>query len=121
MGLPDPIPTIAAVSVNYDFARVSFGENQGVFATADAKNVLTVAHQSKARNRTTVRIDRNKVAADPFTSGLNQQYGWSVYTVFDWPKVGVSTTEVLDLSTLLTNFFGAGTPSYKQRVIQGEI
>jgi hypothetical protein len=121
VSLPDPIPQLTAVSVNYDFFRTGTGDGSAVYSTADGKDVITISHQSKNRNRTIVRLDRSKIAANPFDAALNQAYSLSTYQVFDWPKLGVTSSEVANLATLLNNFVSAGTPTnYRQRILQGE-
>jgi len=121
MALPDPIPTLTAVSVNYDFFRTGFGDSSSVYKTSTGKDVLTVSTQNKNRNRTIVRLDRSKIAANPFDAEINQAYSFSTYQVFDWPKLGVTSAEVADLATLLNNFVSAGTPNYRSRILLGEI
>jgi hypothetical protein len=40
-----------------------------------------------------IRIDHNKVAADPFLTGVNQKYSMSAYLVVDVPTVGYTVAE----------------------------
>lgn len=121
MALPDPIPTITVNAVTYDFARVGMTDGNAIYRTATGLDKVTVSHQQKARNRTTLRLDRSKIAADPFDAGINQEYSMSTYVVWDRPKVGFTAAEC-DLHTqLLTAFLVAGTPDYGLRVLQGEI
>jgi hypothetical protein len=121
MALPDPIPTITVAAVTYDLARVAFGENSSKYRTANGLDELTISHQRNARDRTSVRFNRKKVAANPFDAAVNQEYSWSAYAVFDAPKLGVSAAECQALGQLLTAFLAAGTPDYDLRVLQGEI
>lgn len=125
MALPDPIPTLTVNAVTYDFARIGItgdsSSSLGTYRTADKLNTLSIAHTVKNRERHSVRIDRKKVAANPFDSSLNQEYSWSVYTVLDMPRNGVSTTEAQLLNQLLAAFMVAGTPDYDIRVFAGEL
>jgi len=122
MALPDPIPTMTVATVPYDLFRTGFGDADSTYKTANGQNVLTVSHQSKNRNRTIVRLDRSKIAANPFDAEINQAYTFSTYQVFDWPKLGVTPTEMKDLAALHGTFLalGGATP-YLQRILQGEI
>jgi hypothetical protein len=124
MALPDPIPTITTDSIAYDFYRIGQIGNgdsvSSVYRTADDLNRLTISHERKRRFRHVVRLDRSKVAADPFDASVDQEYSWSAYTVFDVPLIGVSADEVDDLGLLLRDIQVAGTPDYVLRVIRGE-
>jgi hypothetical protein len=40
-----------------------------------------------------LRINHNKVAADPFQTSINAKYSMSAYVVFDVPPVGYTVTE----------------------------
>lgn len=120
MALPDPIPTLTVNSVAYDFFRVASGDGFSRYTTANGLDVLTVKHDGARNNRTLVKFDRRKVAADPFDASINQEYEYSVHTVYTTPKLGVSVAEVGYLNDLMVAFLAAGTPDYSVRVIQGE-
>jgi hypothetical protein len=121
LAIPDPIPQLTVNSVTYDFARVGSDLNSGRFQTADGLNVLTFAHQFKKRNRFSIRLDRNFVAADPFVPDVNQTYSHSVYTVVDAPANGVTPAENNNLLLLLSGVLTSGTPDYSLRWLQGEL
>jgi len=121
MALPDPIPTLTVNAVTYDFARVGMADGSSVYQTANGLDRVSIGHQDKARSRTTLRVDRRKVAADPFNAALNQEYSISTYVVSDAPKLGVTQAERDYHSQLLTAFMVAGTPDYWLRILQGEI
>jgi hypothetical protein len=121
MALPDPIPTITVNSVAYDFARVGMSDSRAVYQTADGLDVLTIENTVKNRNRTLVRLDRKKIAADPFNADLNQAYTFATYVVIDKPTLGVSASEVNLHGQLLDAILVAGTPDYRLRVLQGEV
>jgi hypothetical protein len=120
VALPDPIPQLTVNSVNYDFARVGMDGSSATYQTADGLDRLTVSHQLKNRNRHTIRLDRSKIAADPFDADINQEYSFSTYVVFDAPRLGVTASELNYHSQLLTAIMVAGTPDYVLRVLQGE-
>lgn len=121
VALPDPIPTLTVAGDTYDFSRVGFTDTSGVFLTADGLNRLTVSHRYNKRNRFSVRIDRQKVAADVWTPFNNTEYSHSAYVVWDCPTVGVTPAENQELGQLLYAVLAAGTPDYDLRVLQGEI
>lgn len=121
MALPDPIPTITVNAVTYDFARIGMDSSSAVYQTANGLDRLTVSHQSKTRNRHTLRLDRSKIAADPFDADINQKYTQSAYVVWDTPLIGVTAAEADLHSQLLVAIMAAGTPDYALRVLQGEV
>jgi hypothetical protein len=121
MALPDPIPTITVNSVAYNFARVGMDSTSSVYATPDGNDRLLISRQSKNRNRMTIRLDRRKIAANPFDASLNQEYSQSAYVVWDLPKLGVTAQEAAWHSQLLSDLLVAGTPDYGLRVLQGEV
>jgi len=120
MALPDPIPTLTVDAVTYDFARIGMNDSSAVYQTADGLDRMTVSHQLKNRNRHTLRLDRKKIAADPFDADINQEYSFSTYVVIDAPRLGVTAAELDDHSQLLTAIMAAGTPDYILRILQGE-
>lgn len=121
MALPDPIPTLTVQAKTYDFARIGFSDNSSVFQTANTRDRLTVSHRFNKRNRFSIRLDRSKIAADPFDASLNQEYSHSAYVVWDSPNLGITPAENQELGQLLVAILAAGTPDYDLRVLQGEI
>lgn len=84
----------------------------------DGSVALKISHVEKARNRRVVRIDFEKVAADPFTPALNQKFTGSVYVVLDAPVTGYTNTELGYYITALADWLKAGTNAAK--VLGGE-
>lgn len=74
--------------------RVSVGNNQAVYQTADGNLKYTVSHSYGKRNRRTARLDFRKIAADPLLDGVSREYSMSAYIVIDHPTVGFNNTEV---------------------------
>jgi len=83
----------------------------------DGSYKMTVMHQYGNRQRFTVRIDTNKIAADPLASANNQRYSSSVYLVMDKPLVGYSNAEVKDIALALTSW---ASSSNLLKVLGGE-
>lgn len=121
MALPDPIPTVTTNSVAYNFARIGQDKTSSVYQTSDGNDKLTISRSEKARKRFSIRLDRRKIAADPFNAALNQEYRQAVYIVWDTPLLGVTSTEADWHGKLLTDLMIAGTPDYALRVLQGEV
>jgi hypothetical protein len=83
----------------------------------DQSYKLTVGHQYGNRHRFTVRLDANKIAADPLASANNQRYSSSVYLVMDKPVVGYTNAEIRDIAAALTAW---ATSSNLLKVLGGE-
>lgn len=84
-----------AVTVNSvadSLPRISFAP-KGVFYNATTGRKLSVTQIEGKRDRSTVRFDFTKTAADPLLDGVSRQYSESVYLVIDRPKVGFTPTE----------------------------
>lgn len=100
---------------------ISRGLDQSVYRTSDGKYTLTVKRQFKAeRHRFTIRIDAEKIAADPLASANNRVYSQSSYLVIDRPAVGYSATETANMALGVADLLREGTPDYVGRILAGE-
>jgi hypothetical protein len=90
MALADP----QTVTVNTVAKTLNLVQNDGllsVYKTDDDTFFFKVSHQdSNQRTRRMVRLDMNKIAADPLTAE-NQKASAGVYVVIDEPSNGVFT------------------------------
>lgn len=84
----------------------------------DGTVTLKISHNESKRNRRTVRVDFEKIAADPFTPALNQKFTGSVYIVIDSPVTGFTNTELGYYVAALRDWLGTGTNTTK--VLGGE-
>lgn len=110
--------SITVNSVAQSLPATSRGNDASVYTKDDATYKLTIGHAYKAeRNRFTIRIDANKVAADPLTSANNKVYGMSTYIVIDKPVVGYSNTEAKDIALALAAW---ATSANLLKVLGGE-
>lgn len=93
--------TINAVAQS--LPAIARNTDSSVYQKDDATVKMTISHQYKAeRNRFVVRLDANKVAADPLASANNRVYNHSVYLVMDKPVVGYTNTETQQLAAALS-------------------
>lgn len=84
--------TINAVPTS--LPRVSTGESQSIYKSADDTIQLRVSHQkSRSRTRRMIRLDNTEVATDPLTSESAYQTA-GVYLVIDEPEYGFTDTEL---------------------------
>jgi len=83
----------------------------------DQSYKLTIGHQYGNRKRFTIRLDTNKIAADPLASANNQRYSASAYIVIDGPNVGYTNAELQQLASALSSW---ATSANLLKVLGGE-
>lgn len=79
-----------------------------VYRAQDGALTLKISHSENKRNRRTVRLDFQKVAADPFEPALNQKFTGSAYLVVDAPITGFTNVELRDFVLGLTEWLDSG-------------
>lgn len=114
MAFADP-QTINAVSC----PRVSSGTDSGKFRAADTTHELVINHAYGKRIRRTIRLNHNKIAADPLTSD-NVRYSMSAYLVVDVPTVGYTVAEAKVIVDALTAYLTASTGAKVTQLLGGE-
>lgn len=108
--------TVSAVAQS--LPAISRNGDNSVYQKDDGSYKLTIAHRYLTeRSRFTVRLDSNKIAADPLTSANNKVYSTSVYVVIDKPIAGYTNAEVKEIALALTAFL---TSANLLKVIGGE-
>lgn len=98
-------PQSVTIGSALSLPRTGTGPNTGRFQKDDGTVLFSISHQNlKARNRRTIRIDHSKVAVDPLVAAQNLRYSGSVYLVTDFPIVGYTVGEQIQVVTgLFTN------------------
>lgn len=96
--------TVTVNAVAQTLPAIARNGNSSEYMKDDGSYKLTVGHQFGNRYRYTVRLDTNKIAADPLSSANNQRYSASVYLVMDKPIVGYTNAEIRDIATALTSW-----------------
>lgn len=119
MAFADP-QSVTIASVANSLPRVSSGQNASIYQSGDGLIKLTVSNSYGKRNRRTIRLDHQKIAADPFSS--NQlKYNVAAYLVVDVPPVGGYTVaqqkEVVDA---LVAYLSASTGARVTQLLGGE-
>lgn len=88
----DPISmTIDSEAVN--LPRVSVGDFQSRYRSADGQFELEIAHSDNKRERSVVKLRTNIVGADPFNSARSRGYTAFAHLVIDAPLNGVGFTD----------------------------
>lgn len=93
MSYADP-QTVTVSGSAKTLARTSSGDNRGAFSSVADGLKLSVTHVAGKRKSSTVRLDINKVAADPLLNGVNREYTMSVFLTVNTPPVGFTATDV---------------------------
>jgi hypothetical protein len=120
MAFSDP-QSVTINAVAQSLPRVSSGANAGVFKKDDSTVKLTVSHTyARGRARRMLRLDHQKVAADPFLSGVNSKFSASVYVVVDVPDVGYTIAEAKQIVDALTAYLTASSGARATQLLGGE-
>lgn len=124
MALSDP-RYLAVGSTAVTLPRTVSGINLSEYGAPTAVGHLTLSHTYGKRTRRLFRFDHNKVAPDPFTSGLSSKVSMSTYLVADTPVTGYNATEQRDVVIAMLDHireFAEGTdgPLVLDRWLGGE-
>lgn len=110
--------TIAGSAIS--LPRVGSAENAGSFKSNDGLTQLAVSSSYGKRIRRTARLTSSKVAADPFTTGLNQRFSITAYLVVDHPVTGYTVQQQKDVVDALTAYLTASTGAKVTQLLGGE-
>jgi hypothetical protein len=119
MAFADP-QSITINAVANSLPRTSSGPNTGTFTSNDGAVKQTVSHAYGKRTRRTLRIDHQKVAADPFLAGTNTKYSMSAYVVVDVPVTGYTVTEAKQIVDGLLAALTASSGAKITQLLGGE-
>lgn len=119
MAIADP-QTLTIDAVAVPLPRTASGQDNGTFTSADGLIRLRVSSIYGKRTRRTVRVEHRKVAADPFATGINQEFSLSAYVVFDVPKVGYTVAQQKSIIDSLMVWLTAATGAKITQVLGGE-
>lgn len=119
MAFADP-QSITINAIANTLPRTGTGISSGTFTKDDGNVKVTVSHQYGKRNRRTVRLDFQKVAADPFLTGVNNSYSYSAYLVVDGPKTGFTNAEIKQGVDGLLAYLSASSGAKVTQLLGGE-
>jgi hypothetical protein len=118
MAFADP-QTITVNSVAQTLARTA-QDPQGTFLTADGNYKETISHAYNSRVRRLIRLDFQKIAADPLISAQSILYKMGVYLVFDLPKTGFTVAEAKLVSDGFLAYLTASSGAKVTQLLGGE-
>jgi len=120
MAYSDP-QTVTIDGVAIATSRVYTGTPVGSFVSADAKTKLSFDPRGTAkRRRSVVRLNQEKVTADPLVSTTNVRVGDMISFTVDRPFEGYSDAEVLKQATGLITWLTASSNANLIKLIAGE-
>lgn len=107
-------------SVAQSLPRTEQEGQSASYTKEDGTLVLKVSHQAtkNGRLRHAVKLDQNKIAADPFVAGNSRLAGSAITLVIDEPDAGQFTNN--DLLLLAKGLIGWATDANLTKVIAGE-
>lgn len=109
--------SVTVNAVAQSLPAIERSQGTSVYKKDDGSYKLTISHQYARRNRFTVRLDAQKIAADPLASANNQLYTASAYVVIDIPTAGYTNSEANYLALALSGWM---TSANLLKVIGGE-
>lgn len=120
MAFADP-QSVTVNSVAQSLPRTGISANQGTFQKDDASYKLTVSQQYGKRTRRMIRLDNNKVAADPLISAQSIRYSAGVYLVVDTPQTGYTVAEAKLIIDGFLAYLTASSGAKITQLLGGEI
>lgn len=108
--LADP-QSLSYNSGSVSLPRVSVGNKSATYESADGAFELLVSHQAvKSRERSVVRLNHKKLAADPLDPSTNRPYDMTVQVLLNRPlNVGYTDAEATLVYDALVAFVGGST------------
>lgn len=119
MSFTDPVSvTISGTPIS--LPRVSVGDDKSEYMSGDGLVLVTASHQYGNRTRRMLRIDTNKITADPFRPSENVKVGMANYIVFDLPPAGYTAAEAKAVYDGFKAMFSASTDAMITKLLGGE-
>ncbi len=122
MALTDPQKFKEVAGTEVTAPRVSSGDFKSIYETSDGLNKLTLSTTTSGSNRKRhlLRIDVEKIAANPFEEARSEPFSASVYLVIDRPATGYSVAEMKKLVEGLVGLASASTYTVVEKLLGGE-
>jgi hypothetical protein len=119
MALSDPQSVVIGANTR-TVAKTVDNPTSSSYLDMDNGVTFTVSTQTTKRRRTSIRVDLEKIAPDPFVTTINKKLSASVYLVVDSPLTGFTKTELKDLSLSVSTWMTAGSSANLLKAIGGE-
>lgn len=119
MSFTDPV-VVTISATPHTCPRISVGDDESEYANGDGTVVVKASHDYGKRTRRMVRIDTQKIAADPFKPSENVKVGMSFYVVFDLPPAGYTAVEAKAVADGFLAYLQASSGAAITKVLGGE-
>jgi hypothetical protein len=119
MSFADP-QSVTINAVAQSMPRTGSGLNTGTFTQDDGTNSLVISHTYGKRTRRSIRLNDNKIAANPFDTARNEKVSMSVYVVVDVPPQGYTITEQKYVVDALVAYLTASSGAKVTQLLGGE-
>jgi hypothetical protein len=119
MSLSDP-QSVTIDSVTTSLPRVSTGQNNSTYASADGNIKMTASHAYGKRTRRVLRLDHAKISSDVFVPSQNVKLSCSFYMVIDTPAAGYTLDEQIDLWAAFKALLTAGSDAAVAGLLTGQ-
>jgi len=119
MAFSDP-QSITIAAATSSLPRVSTGNGNSDYASADGLVHLNASNSYGRRTRRVLRVDHSKLTADPFIPANNTKVSMSNYIVFDVPPAGYTNAQVLEVYTGFKALFTASSDALIVKLLGGE-
>lgn len=101
--------SITVNAVPQSLVRISSEANQSTYKKDDNAYTMRISRTfGSTRNRFTIRVDNQKLVADPLVVANNIRVSASCYFVMDLPILGYTNVEVKDIGLGLTGWASSG-------------
>lgn len=119
MAFSDP-QSITISAVTSSLPRVSSGDGNSKYTSADGLVDLSASSSYGNRTRQVLRVDNTKITADPFIPAQNTEVSMSCYMVFDRPRVGFTNAEAKAVYVGFNTLYTASSHSLIDKLLGGE-
>jgi len=119
MALSDP-QSITISGTAIPLPRVSSGDGESEYQSADGLVRLSLASAYGNRTRRVVRVDHSKITSDPYIPAQNTKVSMSNYMVFDIPPAGYSNADVTAVYAGFKALFTASSDAVIAKLLGGE-
>lgn len=119
MSLTDP-QSIKIGETTSSLPRVSTGNYESTYESADGLVTLKLSTQESTRKRQVMRVDLSKITADPFIPAQNVEVSMSCYMVIDRPLVGFTNADAEAVIKGFVENLSASTYANAKKLLAGE-
>jgi hypothetical protein len=119
VALTDP-QSVTISSATSSLPRTNVGSNKSEYMSADGLIKLSAAHVYGRRTRRVLRLDHQKITADPFIPSQNAKVSMSNYIVFDTPVAGYTNAEALAVYVGFKTLITASSDALIVKLLGGE-